>query len=71
MSLYFDQQNPPPSRDVQADLDRIPEHFARLAEMRDREDFSAYCKRVNLRIAPIANGWHYAFDAWKQMGRPS
>lgn len=32
MTTYFDYQNPPPSRDTQADLDRIPDHFARLAQ---------------------------------------
>jgi len=68
---YFDYANPQISRDTQADLDRIPDHFARMAEAQDRTDFAAYCKRVNLRIAVVANGWHHAFEAWKQMGRPS
>jgi hypothetical protein len=33
---YFDYQNPPPSRDTQADLDRIPDHFAKLAALHER-----------------------------------
>lgn len=36
MSDYFDYQNPPPSRDTQADLDRLQDHFARLAAIEDR-----------------------------------
>jgi hypothetical protein len=37
MNLYFDPQNPPPSRDTQADLDRIPNHFAAVVAAFDRE----------------------------------
>jgi len=36
MTDYFAFHNPPPSRDVQADIDRIPDHFARIAAIEDR-----------------------------------
>jgi hypothetical protein len=33
---YFDYHNPPPSRLTQENIDRIPDHFARLAEPHER-----------------------------------
>lgn len=36
MRTYFEYHNPPPSRDTQADFDRIPDHFARLVNFLDR-----------------------------------
>lgn len=38
MSAYFDYYNPPPSRDVQADLDRLRDHFDRLIAEHDRAE---------------------------------
>lgn len=66
MSDYSNYQNLRPSRDTQADIDRLPEHFARLAKAEDRKEFAAYCKRVNLIIAPVASGWEHAFEAWEK-----
>jgi hypothetical protein len=37
-----------------------------VSEVDLRAEFAAYCKRTRLRIAPVANGWDYAFKAWQQ-----
>jgi hypothetical protein len=39
---------------------------ATVSEADLRAEFAAYCKRTRLRIAPVANGWDYAFKAWQQ-----
>jgi hypothetical protein len=52
----------------------FPEYFEEYERkfrlLTERERFSAYAKRVHLCIAPVANGYQHALEAWRQNGSP-
>ena len=61
MLAYFEYHNPPPSRDTQADLDRIQDHFARLVN-NGFWDRPAKDRALRMRDASERGGAENFFD---------